>query len=134
MMSFSLFFLGALCPAGFALHDNGDDRSQHLGIKDCAECSSGRYSPPGSATCLDCPAGWKKSTTPTSSSPCFECAKGRYSERDGSISCTKCYQGRYSATVGGESSSVCLDCGAGKYGTEKGSSNESSCFLCVSLQ
>ena len=129
---------GTLCPAGYSLADNHINPTHHINNGDCVRCSKGRRSPPGSAYCSDCPAGWKKNPEKTSPS-CFACPVGRhavvadstscnncsiggYSDEKGTVLCKLCPTGKSSSTQAAVTSEVCTSCGKGRYGDELGQS------------
>ena len=78
-----------------------------------AQCSPGKYSPPGGLGCDDCLAG-QADLDASAATPCTPCALGRFNTAPRLLMCADCASGRYAAPVGRTS---CGPCYAGQDST-----------------
>jgi hypothetical protein len=77
-------------------------------------------------SCIPCAEG-TSSTSPLSQGACRACAKGKFSSRSGSDTCTDCVVGKYSEVVGAIDASVCKNCSQGMYSGRAGAKTCAEC-------
>jgi hypothetical protein len=105
-----------VCPGGY-----GVDSSS--GVPTCRLCPAGTQSPPDSAVCTSCAAGFYAPDESTET--CSACPAGT-SGGVAAVSCTQCPPGREARAR----SSTCTPCAAGHYRSEAGDAANALCVRC----
>ena len=120
----------------------------------CLDCSLGKWSSPGLASCNNCLEGtYNDQTASTSIAACIGCSSGRYStagqaaasssvclaceegkwqSSPASTSCVNCVEGQFNDQTASTSIAACTDCSSGRYSTAgQAAASSSNCQVCA---